>query len=193
MEQIMMLRFGDNPVDYEIPDGYEIRECRDNNKEDCNGWLKACETLFETIEGGRWSEEKFISDMINDPDCTAKNIFLICRKSDGAIAGTATAKDGEKPSLHMVGVNKEFMGQGLAYPICAAAVNRMIENGDHRIMLLTDEFRIPAIKTYLKMGFRPWYYLDDMQERWRGVFKDLGFNPDDYFAYDKTSFRKVKI
>ncbi|MDO4487610.1 MAG: GNAT family N-acetyltransferase [Eubacteriales bacterium] len=189
MEQLMMLRFGDSPVDFSVPKGYEIRECRDGNSEDALGWIKACETLNE----GLWAEEKFVSDMINDPDCTAKNIFLICRNSDGAIAGTATAKDGETPALHMVGMNKEFMGKGLAFPVSAAAVNRMIENGDHRIQLRTDEFRIPAIKCYLKMGFRPWYYQDDMQERWRGVFRDLGFNPDDYYAYDKTSFRKTVI
>ena len=59
--------------------------------------------------------------------------------------------------------------------------------------LLTDEFRRPAIKTYLRLGFRPWFYKDDMPERWAGVFRDMGLPAADYFAYDELSHRKVAI
>lgn len=189
MEQLMMLKFANEPVEYKMPAGYEIRSVRDGNHEDAMGWIYACETLNE----GLWNEEQFVHEMIEDSDCGSDNILLICRKNDGAIAGTATAKDGPLPALHMVGMNKEFFGQGLSYAICAAALNRMINHGVHRIQLKTDEFRIPAIKTYLKMGFRPWYYLDDMPARWQGVFADLGYDPEKYFAYDATSFRRIPV
>lgn len=189
MEQLMMLKFSDEAVCYQLPDSYEIRTVRDGEREDAIGWIEACETLNE----GLWTEEKFVREMIDDPDCGADNIFLICKKPDGAIAGTATAKDGPLPALHMVGMKKSFMGKGLSYAVCAAAVNRMIEHGVHRIQLRTDEFRIPVIKIYLKMGFRPWYYLEDMPARWEGVFADLGYDPNGYFAYDASSYRKIPI
>lgn len=189
MEQLMMLRFSNAPVACSLPEGYEIRACRDGSEEDAAGWISACETLNE----GLWTENQFRRDMLEDPDCGAGNIFLICRSENGEIAGTATAKDGLLPTLHMVGMKREYMGRGLSLPVCAAAVNRMIENGAHRIQLRTDEFRIPAIRTYLRMGFRPWYYMEDMQGRWRTVFRDMGLEPEDYYAYDGSSFRRIGI
>lgn len=189
MEQLRMLLFGSEMLDPEIPEGYLVRSCREGNIADGEGWCHACETLNE----GRWTYDQFVREMVNDPECGEKNIFLICRESDGAIAGTATAKNGETPVLHMVGMSTEFMGKGLCRPVCIAALNAMTETGAHRIQLKTDEFRIPAIKSYLRLGFRPWYFEPDMQERWRGVFDEMGIPYDRYFAYNQTSFKKIPV
>lgn len=189
MEQLRMLLFGSEMLDPEIPDGYYVRSVRDGNEEDAAGWCHACETLNE----GLWTNEQFIKEMIHDPECGADNIFLICRKSDDAIAGTATAKNGDVPVLHMVGMSTEFMGKGLCRPVCIAALNEMTRTGAHRIQLRTDEFRIPAIRCYLRLGFRPWYFMDDMQDRWRGVFREMGIPYDNYFAYSESSFKKIPV
>ena len=124
----------------------------------------------------------------------AYSIFYICRRSDGKICATATANcNPEWPTLHMVGAANEFSGLGLSRSVCAAATNYLIDYGFRRIGLSTDDFRVPAVKTYLHLGFRPWYWQDDMQERWRKLIDDFGYDRADYFAYDALFDRKISI
>ena len=40
-------------------------------------------------------------------------------------------------------------------------------------MLGTDDFRIPAIKTYFNLDFMPIYVEDDQPERWQVIFEKL--------------------
>ena len=44
-------------------------------------------------------------------------------------------------------------------------------------MLDTDDFRLPAIKNYLNLGFVPVYVGENHGERWRIIFKKLGCSP----------------
>ena len=41
--------------------------------------------------------------------------------------------------------------------------------------LKTDDFRIPAIKIYYRLGFLPWLFEEGMRERWTIVAKNLGW------------------
>jgi mycothiol synthase len=41
--------------------------------------------------------------------------------------------------------------------------------------LSTDDFRIPAIAIYLSLGFRPFLYDDDMQNRWKTILYGMGW------------------
>ncbi len=188
MEQLRMLLIDSPVLGIPAPEGYFIRTGIAGDA-DADAWIHACETLNEGI----WTRERFYHDMIDEPGCGWDNIFFICRESDGAVAGTATAFCREVPCLHMVGMAKEFMGQGLSASINAAAIDHMTKKGIWRIQLLTDEFRVPAIKTYLRLGFRPWYFMDDMQERWRGVFTDIGCPREGYFAYDENTYRRIPV
>ena len=45
--------------------------------------------------------------------------------------------------------------------------------------LLTDDFRVPAVKTYLNLKWQPWLYLEDMQERWQALAEKLKMSWDD--------------
>ncbi len=52
--------------------------------------------------------------------------------------------------------------RGLGRAVCAAVVRRLLSAGYHRIYLKTDDFRLPAITVYLRMGFVPFLYQQDM-------------------------------
>ncbi len=54
-------------------------------------------------------------------------------------------------------------GQRLGRAVIAAALNKLRELGYTRAMLITDDFRLPAIKLYKEFGFRPVY---DAAERY---------------------------
>jgi mycothiol synthase len=56
-----------------------------------------------------------------------------------------------------------------------AATARLIQAGYEEIYLRTDDHRLPAIKTYLKLGWEPFLCAPDMAERWRTVCQQLNW------------------
>ena len=74
----------------------------------------------------------------------------------------------------MVGVDPDTRGLGLSLPIVAAALISLRERGFASAMLSTDDFRIPAIKTYLRLGFEPVMSHESHPERWAAVMEKIG-------------------
>lgn len=66
-------------------------------------------------------------------------------------------------------------GRGLAIAVCAAITARFIEAGFRNIHLYTEDWRLPALKTYLKLGYVPFLYTPEMPERWQAVCAQLGW------------------
>ncbi len=65
-------------------------------------------------------------------------------------------------------------GKGLGTVVAASATNRLAAEGYRRPCLGTEDFRVPAISIYLKLGWRPYIYREDLVPRWRAVFARLG-------------------
>jgi mycothiol synthase len=61
----------------------------------------------------------------------------------------------------------------LGQAVCAAVVARYARGGYQRVFLNTDDFRLPAVKVYLKLGFVPFLHGPDMEARWRKVCAQL--------------------
>ena len=76
--------------------------------------------------------------------------------------------------LHYVGALPGHQGRHLGYWVCLAALWRMREDARRGAWLSTDDFRLPAIKTYLRLGFAPLLFHDNQRERWPRVFEALG-------------------
>jgi len=106
--------------------------------------------------------------------------FVIVHRSTGKIV--ATAMSTHKPTqlhpyggeLGWVAADPEHRGKGLGLAVCAQATARFIQAGYRNIYLLTDDFRLPAIKTYLKLGYEPLLFGEGMAERWESVYRKLG-------------------
>jgi len=75
---------------------------------------------------------------------------------------------------YRVAADPEHRGKGLGLAVCAQATARFIQAGYRNIYLLTDDFRLPAIKTYLKLGYEPLLFCEGMAERWESVYRQLG-------------------
>jgi mycothiol synthase len=56
-------------------------------------------------------------------------------------------------------------------------VDRLLRAGYRRIYLKTDDPRLAAVKTYLRLGFVPFLFEDRMLDRWLAVFDALGLAP----------------
>ena len=63
---------------------------------------------------------------------------------------------------------------GLGAAVSAKVTNRLVEEGYSTPGLETEDFRLAAINIYLKLGWRPYLYLDDMESRWRTTYERLG-------------------
>jgi mycothiol synthase len=105
--------------------------------------------------------------------------FLIVHRPTGQLAVTAGASHNPDPlhpyggELGWVAGSPAHAGRGLGRAVCAAVVNRFLSAGYRRIYLRTDDWRLPAIKIYLDLGFQPFLYAPDMAGRWAVVCEKL--------------------
>ncbi|MCC7354859.1 MAG: GNAT family N-acetyltransferase [Anaerolineae bacterium] len=73
-------------------------------------------------------------------------------------------------------------GNDLGMAVCAAVTARFLEAGYRDIHLYTDDWRLAALKTYLKLGYVPYLYLPEMRERWLVICAQLPwpFAPEEW-------------
>jgi len=152
-----------------IPDGFTLRTYQEG---DDIPW----ENLTESTLGFRMN---FAEGMKASPFFKAERIFFI-EKGD-RLAATATAWcDNDNPEtvgyVHMVGADPEFKGRGLGYQVSLATLHRMKEENKQSVLLHTDDFRLPALAIYLRLGFEPEITHESHEARWEKVFKELGIS-----------------
>jgi mycothiol synthase len=112
--------------------------------------------------------------------------FVAVHRDTGALAATAMAQQGSDElhpgggELGWVAAGLAHTGKGLGLAVCAAVVGRFLAAGCRRIYLKTDDWRLAAIKTYLKLGFVPFLLAPEMEGRWRTVCGKLDwpFEPE---------------
>ena len=152
--------------DFEVPDGLAVRTFRVGDEA---GWA----TLM-TGAIGIWDEESTVRLFLGDAGVTPEGVFLL-------VAGdhyVATATDKQLPKsevgyLHMVTVAPTYRGQGLGRCISLAALLHMKERGCREAILDTDDLRLPAIRTYLSLGFMPEMLETDHTDRWAAIAAEL--------------------
>ncbi len=77
--------------------------------------------------------------------------------------------------IHMVCAKPEARGKGLGKSLNDLALYTLKTEGMETAHLTTDDFRIPAIKSYLKAGFTPDTETQpDFKERWNKIFEIIG-------------------
>ena len=76
-------------------------------------------------------------------------------------------------------------GRGLGMAVTAAVTTRFIEAGYRNIHLYTEDFRLAALKVYLKLGYIPLLYTPEMPARWQAVCTQLQwpFTPEAWQIY----------
>ena len=170
--QLRMVRPNlENLPKLELPSDYGIRTYR---KGDEVHWARIISDSF----GGR---ERTAQDTRNE--ITSRDVFvpdgLYFATHCGMPVGTACAwrqsiDETDVGYVHMVGVVAEHTGHKLGKWVSLAVLSYFRDNGFISAMLDTDDFRMPAIKTYLNLGFVPVYVEEGQPERWSDIFEKLG-------------------
>ena len=94
---------------------------------------------------------------------------------EGKPAATITVicdPDTKEGYIHMVACKPDYRGRGLGHLLNDVAVYALKSAGMETANLTTDDWRIPAIKTYLKAGLYPdTESQPDFKERWEAIYK----------------------
>ncbi|MEW6355271.1 MAG: GNAT family N-acetyltransferase [Planctomycetota bacterium] len=150
----------------QVPAGYEVRTYLPGDEA---AWADVVNRSFggkeRTAETAR---EAITGQPLFEPD----RLFFVTQ--DGRAVGTACAWEREgfpqgTGYLHMVAVAPEHQGHGLGRLLVNLVLHCFREKGYREVMLHTDDFRIPAIKSYLRAGFDPVIRDEDDRQRWNVI------------------------
>jgi len=154
-----------------LPAGYALRPCRKDERE---GLAAVLERAFPGFEQP-WTAEKARAQLLEAAD--VRETFVI--EHGGKIVATASVQmppgaTGGKGTVHWVAADPAHKGLRLGYRVSLAVLHRLVEEGCTEADLSTDDPRLPAIKTYLNLGFIPHYADDTHPARWSRVFQAMG-------------------
>lgn len=152
-----------------LPPGYTARHFDPGDEA---AWDRVIDASFGEKEG-----RTFAALMANDPAFRPERVWFLWHADEPVATTSAWHRTdwGEDCGyVHYVGVVPEHAGKGLGVQINLVALHHMVSEGRRRAVLETDDFRLPAIKTYLKLGFQPLLVHENQRDRWRTVFARLG-------------------
>lgn len=160
----------DNLPKLELPPGYGMRTYREGDEVH---WANIISDSF----GGKQRTAEDTRNEITGQERFVPDGFYFATH-DGTPVGTAcawrqTVDETEVGYVHMVGVASAHTGHKLGKWVSLAVLIYFRDYGFRCAMLDTDDFRIPAIKTYLNLGFVPVYIEDGQPKRWQAIFEKL--------------------
>lgn len=121
----------------------------------------------------KWTVDRVVGELLEADDVAATYVI---DGDDGPVA-TASARYvqrfPESGYVHWVAVDPAHRGKRLGTLIMATVLQRFSADGRHSAILETDDYRLPAIASYLGQGFIPHYVDSDHEDRWSLVFQQL--------------------
>ena len=157
------------PTVPESPEGYRLRMYR---QDDLIPYVELMKSAGFTSFSPQYVKEVMRSVLPG-------GFFIVEHLASGDLAATTMAQHwprDEYPFGGQVGwvaAAPSHQGRRLGRVVVSAAVRRLVTAGYHDIYLLTDDWRLPAVKTYLHLGFKPVLSDDGMVQRWSVVRKNV--------------------
>ncbi len=158
-------------MDWELPDGYEAVT-----------YAKGREHDWVTIIGESFDKAKTVDDwrelIVAKEGYRPDRVFFIRETSTGEMCATATAVRNGGPEhgyLHFVGVRPKWSGRRLGFLVSCMATESFKADGCIDAALNTDPPRVAALKTYLRIGYRPLPVHDAHVDIWRRILAQTGF------------------
>lgn len=171
--QLEMIR-GDDPVPA-VPRpvaGYMLRKV---NLDDRHSYSQTFRTAFD--------EPSPFADLIRN--MLPEGFFVVEHQPTGTVVAASTAAKYPKAqhpdghSLQWVVAHSDHLGTGSGRATVAAATQVLAESAPRYSYLSTDDFRLPAINIYLKLGWQPLLFQQEQIARWVTVFEKLGMDFDE--------------
>lgn len=170
-EQLVMKCVLDMLPELVVPTGYSLRHF---TPDDAEAWARL---LDANTELGEWDAVRAVPYFAADSPMPLEGAFFaMCGPEPVATAQLHLKSDGPfapTPELGWVAVVPQHQGHGLAAIVCLAVLHYAAAAGHQQIFLLTDDHRLAAIWTYMKLGFGPWITDGTQAARWDAVHAAL--------------------
>ena len=169
-----------DPPEVRVHPDYELRTYRPGDEA---GWIR----VMDLAGFGLWDMERLTATM---QTILPNGWFLAVHRATDVIVATAMTTH-HPTELHPFGGelgsvpgDPAHKGKGLGWTVCAAVTRRYLAAGYENIFLRTDDWRLPAIMVYLRLGFLPFLFAPDMAERWEIICHQLNwpYTPEDWPA-----------
>ena len=158
-------------LNWTLPAGYETVKYSEGLE---NDWM--------TIISESFNKEKTVDDwqqvILDREGYRADRVFFIREKSSGEMCATASAvRSGgaQHGYLHFVGVRPAWAGRKLGYCVSCMATQAFKSDGCTDAALNTDAHRLAALKTYLRIGYRPQLRHEAHGEIWARALRQIEF------------------
>ena len=189
MLQLKMLRPSAPVIHRALPEGYSFA-LYSGTEAEVTEWLDMClagQLLPDNPPEGGEYQDWFQKTVLDYADLNPSEDVIFVVAPDGRRAATICAvKHGEDQGyIHMVAAHPDFRGLGIGHAMLAYALEKLETRGCTYSILTTDDFRLPAVKSYLDAGFRPVLRSDpesDQRARWDAVIASLGYEPVEYLT-----------
>ena len=169
MRQLLMkrARLDDLPEAPRLPAGCSLRACRESDLPSLANLLRLA------FDDESWDVDRVRRDLFDAPDVVTIHI-VVCGKD--VLATASSRRTADYPGdgyLHWVASHPQHRGQGLGRIICLAVLDEFRALGCEGAVLETQDPRLPAIKTYLGLGFEPVMRDETHHERWQAIHNQL--------------------
>ena len=173
MEQLKMnwKNDGTPALPLELPEGYTLLTMPELD-DGVEQWL---DIMQYGLSDGREDVSFYKTCMLDMPFYEEDKCFFIMYGGKAIATLTVVCDPETKDALiHMVGSLPECRGKGVGNMLGTVADHVLKTTGMQTARLKTDDFRVPAIKTYLKIGFQPDLSTEDYVQRWDAIYKSIG-------------------
>jgi len=152
------------------PTGMRVRRATNGDDDDADGLALCLSQAFNDS----WDAARVRSALLAAPEVVSTWVV----EADGQIIATASLSTDahhhpDAGVLHWVGALPTHAGLGLGSLVSVAALRICTDIGVRAAVLLTDDHRLPAIRTYLRLGFVPLYTDPSHADRWHQVLADM--------------------
>lgn len=130
--------------------------------------------LLSNAYGFQWDDDRVRRALTEASDVPA--IFVVTRDDRAAATASARVAPDQYPGsgcLHWVAVDPLAQSAGLGRYVCLQVMGYCREQGLRDAVLETNDFRLAAIRSYLRLGFVPEYRDQRDQVRWMTIMPKL--------------------
>lgn len=160
---------------FEIEDGYKIRMYEPGDEV---VWTEISKHgLLEENEGIECWDKYMLSIKALVPE---RDVFFVVDSEGKAVATcTAFVQDDGVGLMHMLAAKPEARGHRLGWAMTTYTLNKLVNElpkDNPMVRLKSDDWRLPALSSYLKAGFQPVLFDVDMDNRWKKICENLDFH-----------------
>jgi mycothiol synthase len=155
----------------ELPPGFSFRPA---TTEDADELAALVTAAYDPVHDSPWDGARMRRELLEYPDVLETWVAV---DAEGRIHATASERllpyiypEGTG-YVHFVGTLQESQGLGLGRAITLRVLQGFVDRGLTRAALNTADFRLPAVRLYLQLGFLPEYREDSERAAWSALFR----------------------